>query len=284
MGEGAWGPPLAGRYHLAEQVGRGAVADVFRAHDNRLGRSVAVKLFRADRDPVARLRFVEEIRVLARLSHPWLVPILDAGVAGERPYLVMRLVEGQSLRERLRVGPLTAPAVASLGARLANALGHVHRNGLVHRDVKPSNILLDDTERPYLVDFGIALSAGAPRLTAADEIVGSAAYLAPEQVHGGELGPPVDVYALGLVLLECLTGELAYPGTNKLDVAFARLQHPPHVPPGLPVELGVLLTAMTQPEPPRRPTARDCAQGLLAIERRHLPDQLAAFRTTRSVC
>lgn len=257
-----WEARLAERYQVMDLVGSGAIADVYRARDVLLDRPVAVKVFRSDHDPVARRRFVGEAHALAQLSHPGLVPIFDAGADGERPYLVMRLVEGESLRERLFTRPLSVPETIDLGARLADVLAHVHQRGLVHRDVKPSNILLDRHDQPHLVDFGIALTLGAARLTAANEIVGSAAYLAPEQVRGEPIGSAVDVYALGLVLIEAITGELVYPGTNKIAVALARLQRAPHVPRGLPATLGSLLRAMTSDDPAARPSARQCAVAL----------------------
>jgi serine/threonine protein kinase len=287
MGDGAeagsvWHSSLEGRYRLAELVGSGAVADVYRAEDVVLGRPVAVKLFRADHDAVALRRFVEEARALARLSHPGLVPIFDAGIDSNRPYLVMRMIDGFALKDRLLDGALAPDDVIELGARLATAIGHVHECGLVHRDVKPSNILLDESERPYLVDFGIALAADAARLTATDEIVGTAAYLAPEQVLGDDIGPAVDVYALGLVLLECLTGDLVYSGPSRVEVALARLHRPPHIPSHVPPDLAVLLTAMTANDPAARPTAVQCSARLLAMDR---PDTYAvpAFRPVPTI-
>jgi tRNA A-37 threonylcarbamoyl transferase component Bud32/uncharacterized membrane protein YgcG len=270
-----WDSSLEGRYRLAGLVGSGAVADVYRAEDVVLGRPVAVKVFRADHDPVALRRFTDEARALARLSHPGLVPIFDAGIDDDRPYLVMRLIDGLALRDRLLSGRLTRDETVGLGGRLATALVHVHSCGLVHRDIKPSNILLDECDRPYLVDFGIALAADAARLTASNEIIGTAAYLAPEQVLGEDIGPAVDIYALGLVLLECLTGELVYAGTNKVEVAVSRLHRTPRVPADLPADLAGLLTAMTDTDPAARPTAQHCADTLLAMHQ-----QYSAYTTT----
>jgi tRNA A-37 threonylcarbamoyl transferase component Bud32 len=260
-----WNSSLEGRYRLGGRVGSGAVADVFRAEDVVLGRPVAVKVFRADHDPVALHRFTDEARALARLSHPGLVPIFDAGIDDDRPYLVMRLIDGLALRDRLRNRALATDETVGLGGRLATALVHVHSCGLVHRDIKPSNILLDECGRPYLVDFGIALAADAARLTASNEIIGTAAYLAPEQVLGEDIGPAADIYALGLVLLECLTGALVYPGSNKVEVAVSRLHRSPRIPAGLPAGLPGLLAAMTDTEPAGRPSAQHCADTLLAM-------------------
>jgi hypothetical protein len=257
--------PLPERFRIGESLGFGGTADVYRAHDRHLDRPVAVKIFGPSADPVTLRRFHDEAHALARLSHPGLVSIFDLGVHRDRPYLVMRLVDGGTLQRRLVDGPLAPPDVLRVGARLADAMAQVHERGLVHRDVKPSNILLDRDGNPFLTDFGIALLAGAARMTVTGEIVGTPAYLAPEQVLGRDIGPDVDVYALALVLLECLTGELEYSGTNKVETALARLHRPPRVPAGLPVEFASLLVTMTATDPTRRPTAQRCAERLLAL-------------------
>lgn len=256
---------LSGRYRLGDRLGRGAVAEVFRAHDLLLERPVAVKLFRSHPDLLARRRFDHESQALAALSHPGLVSIFDVGVHHDRLYLVMRLVDGGSLQARLLDGPLTPAHTVRLGSRLAGGLAHVHARGVVHRDVKPSNILLDEHGEPCLTDFGIALVTGAARLTASNEIIGTPAYLAPEQVSGTVVTPAVDVYALGLVLLECLTGEVEYPGDNRMEAALARLHRPPRIPAGLPRDVAGLLMAMTAPDPASRPTAAACADHLAAL-------------------
>ncbi len=254
---------VADRYRLGLPLGQGAMANVYRAVDLRLSRAVAIKLFHPGQDATVRTRFGAEAQALARLSHPGLVGIYDAGVDEDgRPYLVMDLVDGESLRDRLLAGPLAAPEAMALGARLAEALAHVHANDVVHRDVKPSNIVLDERAQPHLADFGIALLLDAARMTGSNEILGTAAYLAPEQILGDPVGAPADVYSLGLVLLECLTGELEYPGVSKVESALARLHRPPRVPPGLPPALASLLTAMTARCPADRPTAEECASRL----------------------
>ena len=250
-------PAFAGRYRMGPLLGRGAMAEVYRATDLLLDRPVAVKLFAAEQDPLERRRSMDEGRTLARLSAPGLVTVFDLGVVDNRPYLVMELVDGPSLRDRLLAGPLTVAQMTRLGAPLAEALAHIHERGIVHRDVKPSNVLLDEDAAPRLVDFGIALLADGIRLTAANEIVGTPAYLSPEQVRGEIVGPATDVYALGLVLLECLTGEVVYGGTGWLETALARLHRQPAIPPGLPAGLDDLLTAMTAAVPADRPSATE---------------------------
>jgi serine/threonine protein kinase len=186
----------------------------------------------------------------------------------------MELVDGESLRDLLLAGPLPPAEVTALGARLAAALAHVHANDVVHRDIKPSNIVLDGQAQPHLADFGIALLLDAARMTGSNEILGTAAYLAPEQILGDPVGAPADVYSLGLVLLECLTGELEYPGVSKVESAVARLHRPPRMPAVVPPALAELLTAMTARCPTDRPTAAECAirlsgAGAGRLSRRH---------------
>jgi serine/threonine protein kinase len=262
---GLSGTVVANRYRLVTPLGQGAMANVYRAVDNRLDREVAVKLFHPGQDAAVRSRFGAEAQALARLSHPGLVSIFDAGVEGDRPYLVMQLVDGESLRDRLLAGPLDYDDVVLLGARLATALAHVHGNGIVHRDIKPSNIVLDHNGSPHLADFGIALLLDAARMTGSNEIMGTAAYLSPEQILGADVGAAADVYSLGLVLLECMTGELEYPGVSKVESALARLHRSPKMPDGIPAVLGELLSAMTARQPADRPVAGDCAAWFWAV-------------------
>ncbi len=269
---------LAGRYELGELVGRGGSAEVYRAHDRLLDRTVAVKAFVACSDLGDRRRFDDEAHALARLAHHGLVLIYDVGVVDDRPFLVMEFVEGTSLQSRLLDGPLPVTEVMRIGAVLAEALAHAHGRGVVHRDVKPSNIMLDREGLPHLTDFGIALMAGSPRLTSANEIVGTPAYLAPEQLSGGEVGARADVYALALVLLECVTGVVEYPAGSNLEIALSRLSRPPRIPADLPPAFAELLVRMTSTEPLDRPTAAQCALRLLALsdgaagETTRLPD------------
>ncbi len=261
----------AGRYELGERLGLGGAADVMRATDVSLGREVAVKIFRPGGDPTLEAGFEAEAALLARLQHPGLVTVYDAGVHEGRPYLVMELVDGQTLRHRIGEEPLAVQAVQRLGKRLAYALAHVHGAGIVHRDVKPSNILLDGEGRPHLTDFGIARLVDATTRTHSGAFTGTAAYMSPEQVRGDRPGPAADIYALGLVLLECLTGELEYDGTP-LESAVARLHRAPAIPEDVPADLRKLLAAMTRTEPEERPDATTCAEWLAA--------GLTASRTT----
>uniref|UniRef100_UPI0039BFCDC9 serine/threonine-protein kinase n=1 Tax=Lentzea alba TaxID=2714351 RepID=UPI0039BFCDC9 len=258
-------------------LGTGGVAEVRRARDVVLARDVAVKLFRSGQDIADVRRFDNEIRTLAGLSHPGLVTVYDADTSGETPFMVLELVEGRTLREHIASGPMDVDEVRRLGAALADALAHVHAHSFIHRDVKPSNILLDDDGVPRLADFGLARLADGARLTRADQVVGTAAYLAPEQVRGRKITSAVDVYALGLVLLECLTGHREYEGAE-IEAAVARLHRPPDIPADLPFGLTRLLSSMTSLSPARRPSAEECAEALLATD----PPTLVAPRPVRS--
>ncbi|MFI9568978.1 serine/threonine-protein kinase [Streptomyces rishiriensis] len=255
---------LAGRYRLDAPIGSGGAADVHRGFDLRLRRAVAVKVFRPGTGLESEKGLESESVILARLQHPGLVTAYDAGRHDGRAYLVMQLIEGSTLKARIAEGALSCEETASLGADLARALAHAHEAGVVHRDVKPSNILLDASGRPYLTDFGISRLVDATTRTATGTLVGTAAYLSPEQVLGRPVGRPADVYALGLVLLECLTGRLEYGG-GPLEAAIARLHRPPELPGALPGELAVLLRDMTALDEQSRPSALDCARTLAGL-------------------
>nr|WP_284505263.1 serine/threonine-protein kinase [Streptomyces cellostaticus] len=255
---------MAGRYRLGARIGSGGMAHVYEGVDTRLGRPVAVKMFRPGPGPQTEDRLTAEAVLLAGLQHPGLITVYDSGREDDRTYLVMELVEGPTLHSLLDGGPLPERRVATLGAALARALAHVHRAEIVHRDVKPSNVLLDPAGDPHLADFGIARLADATRQTAPDVLTGTAAYLAPEQVEGGYVGPPTDVYALGLVLLECLKGGLEYPGTP-LEAAVARLLRAPEIPTWVSPDLATLLHTMTAKDPAARPDAEQCALTLATL-------------------
>src|SRR5262245_4603038 len=247
------------------------MAEVYRAQDTEADRRVAVKVLRGVEPRDAR-RFRSEVDVLARLDHPGLIKLRGSGTHAGVPYLVLDLAEGPTLAGELAAGPLAEERAVTVAEQVAEALAHAHRTGVVHRDVKPSNILFDEAGRTRLADFGIARLAGTPSLTGTGQMVGSVPYLAPEQVEGAPVGPPTDIYALGLVLIECLTGHPCYPGV-RVDAAVARLHRPPTVPASAPRWLGALLTAMTERAPARRPSAGAVAE---ALRRRDVDPILAS--------
>ncbi|HEY2220709.1 serine/threonine protein kinase [Actinomycetospora sp.] len=271
-GAPGWAEPVpavlgGGRYRVGSLIGRGGSSEVFRGHDALLGRPVAIKLFpsgSAEPTGSAEPRRWREVRTVAGLNHPRVVSVFDAGTHAGRSFFVLQLVEGSSLSERLASGPLTLGQTLRLGGGLLAGLSHVHRSGVTHRDLKPANVLLDHTDRPYLTDFGIATWLGAAALTLEGLILGTPAYLAPEQVRGQPIGPAADMYALGLVLLECLTGRREYPG-DPATAAPARLGRPPAIPAELPDPVAAALAAMTRPQADRRPDAAELAAHFAAL-------------------
>ncbi|NIH81772.1 serine/threonine-protein kinase [Amycolatopsis viridis] len=253
------------RYRLEERIGGGGSADVHRAWDSVAGREVAIKIFPAGATRTQQRRQAQEFRILDRLRHPALVPLYDSGVRDGRPFFVMRLVDGPTLAERIAEGPLTVDETIELGARLADALAYVHRAGITHRDVKPANVLLSP-DGAVLGDFGIAQGHDSTRFTTTGTVVGTAAYMAPEQVRGDQVGPAADVYSLALVLLECLSGRREYPG-SLTESAVARLLRPPVVPDGLPAHVADLLRRMGDRDPQARPPAHEVAAVLSGVTR-----------------
>jgi serine/threonine protein kinase len=256
------GSLVGGRYELVEAIGTGGMSVVYRAIDRATDEPVAVKVLQGV-DPSFHQRFAREASALLQLDDPGIVRLRAEGVDHGLPYLVLDLVDGPSLAEELARGPMAEAEATRIAAAVAEALAHAHGHGFVHRDVKPANILLDEDRAPKLVDFGIALLADTPSITVAGTIVGTASYLAPEQLQGSGAGPPADVYALGLVLIEVVSGQKAFAGTPA-EVAAARLVGPPTMPPTATPWLASVLSAMTALDPASRPTAAEVAHSLAA--------------------
>jgi serine/threonine protein kinase len=246
---------LGNRYRLGERIALGGAAEIYEATDLRLARPVAVKILTADdRGPEQVVRFAEEARLLATVGHPNLVPLLDAGRDGAWRYLVMPLIQGEDLARIIRRGPLPEPAVARVGTALADAMAHIHALGIVHRDLKPANILIEPGGGIYLADFGIAHSWDGPDHTAAGCVVGTAGYLAPEQARGRGANPASDVFSLGLILLEALTGQPEYTGPALERIAGV-VNRSPRIPQGLSPQWRALLASMLCRDPAKRRTA-----------------------------
>lgn len=214
---------LAGRYVAEREVGKGAAARVFRAHDAK-GQVVALKVLHPELlVSSAAERFLREVRLVGELNHPHIARLLDSGNSGWLVYYVMPFVDGPSLRDVLAPHePLPLPQVRAIAADLLGALAHAHAHGLVHRDVKPENIIISPTDGAILLDFGIAramATSGADRLTMTGMTLGTAAYMSPEQALGGEdLDQRSDIYSLGCILFECLTGQPLYAGMSDVVV------------------------------------------------------------------
>ncbi|MCU1567327.1 MAG: Kinase domain protein [Pseudarthrobacter sp.] len=257
------GKPVAGHYELKERLGRGSLAEVFRAADREGGPDVAVKVAVGDsRKHFERLR--NEADVLAGLDHPSIITYITRGVmpAGSplagRPYLVEELALGTSLAEVARTRPPLAGDVAGWAAGLFGALAHLHDKGLVHRDIKPANLMLSGLRRSpvRIIDFGIVTAAGAPPEPGISS--GTVHYMSPEQAGGGPAQATWDIYALGLVLLELLTGSKAFPGTA-IESLVARTLRSPDIPDSLGRGWCALLQAVTAMDGNERPTAAEAA-------------------------
>ena len=272
------GTVLDGRYELTARIADGGGGTVYEGRDRLLRRRVAVKV-RRDSELDHGERFEQEARLMAGLCHPGLVTVFDAGTdigVSDTPqaYLVMEYVDGRTLAERIAEGPISPAEASRLGSQLASALAYVHSRGVVHRDVKPANVLLtcspdgDGSDVPVakLTDFGVARSIDGLGLTMHGHTVGTANYLSPEQATGAGTGPASDVYALGLLLLECLTGLIVFPGSG-VATAAARLHGPVPIPSTVGAQWRELLTAMTAADPAARPTAAHVAATLARMSR-----------------
>ena len=253
---------LAGRYRLEARIAAGGTGEVWRGMDPVLGRPVAVKLLHAGyaEHAYTLARFRAEAHHAGALSHPGIAQVYDYGEDGQ-PFLVMELVDGPSLADVLARGPLDAARAMDVIAQTAAALGAAHAAGLVHRDVKPANLLAGPGGQIKITDFGIAHAAGSAPLTRAGTLIGTPGYLAPERVAGQAATPASDLYSLGIVGYECLTGSLPYTGTP-LEVALAHSTgHLPPLGPHIPPEAAALVASLTAKDPAGRPaSAADTAR------------------------
>jgi serine/threonine protein kinase len=246
---------FAGRYRLESRLGRSTMAEVWLAHDTELERPVALKLLTPDAD---RTRFDREARAAASLAHPNVTRLYDYGDADGRLFIALEYLSGGTLEERLTEGqPLADAETAAIAAQLAAGLAHAHASGLVHRDVKPANVLFDDEGRPKLADFGIARVTGGAAITEAGTVMGTATYISPEQAAGDPAGPASDVYSFGVLLYRLLTGRLPFESDSPLELARMHQElEPPAIElvrPGAPRELAAVATDAWAKDPRRRP-------------------------------
>jgi eukaryotic-like serine/threonine-protein kinase len=248
----------SGRYRVERVLGEGAMAKVLLAHDGELGREVAVKLLDETlaADPSFRARFAREARVAAGLSHPNIVTVFDVGEIDGCPFIVMELVPGRTLEERLRRdGTLSANDVLAIARQVCAGLEHAHANGLVHRDLKPGNLIERDDGTIKIADFGIARAVEGTELTEAGTVVGTAAYLAPEQAEAGTVTPATDLFALGAVLYELLTGRQPWKVESLAQLAGRREVAPPDLPATTPPGLRAAIERSLRPEAEDRPSS-----------------------------
>ncbi|MCM6776947.1 Stk1 family PASTA domain-containing Ser/Thr kinase [Nocardia sp. CDC159] len=270
---------LSSRYELGEIIGFGGMSEVHRARDLRLGRDVAIKVLRADlaRDPTFYLRFKREAQNAAALNHPAIVAVYDTGEAevdgGPLPYIVMEYVDGDTLRDIVRgKGPLPPRRAMEIIADVCAALDFSHKNGIVHRDMKPANIMINRQGAVKVMDFGIAraIADSSNPMTQTAAVIGTAQYLSPEQARGEQVDARSDVYSVGCVLYEILTGEPPFTGDSPIAVAYQHVredpQLPSHVHPGVPRELdSVILEAMSKNPANRYQTAAEMRADLIRV-------------------
>jgi serine/threonine protein kinase len=265
---------IGGRYRLGERLGHGGMGEVFVAHDLRLDREVALKLLRADlagQDGM-RDRVVAEARLAARLTHPHVVGVLDTGEQDGRPFVVMERLSGRTLRDELAEGPLPAERVRDVGLQVLRALAAAHELGIVHRDVKPGNILDAGVGTWKVADFGIAKWVHADEtLTGTGELLGSPSYLAPERIDGQQAGPASDLYAVGVLLYEALTGRKPFEGDDPLTLAAAiregRCEPPTAIDPSADPEIATVIERAMRRDPAERyESAEAMASALLGEE------------------
>ncbi|WP_099248038.1 protein kinase [Mycobacterium sp. shizuoka-1] len=264
---------LEGRYRVDAKIATGGMSTVYRGLDVRLDRPVALKVMdaRYANDAQFLTRFQREARAVARLKDPGLVGVYDQGLDGSHPFLVMELIEGGTLRELLRErGPMPPHAAAAVLRPVLGGLATAHHAGLVHRDVKPENVLISDDGDVKLVDFGLVRAVAEAGITSTSVILGTAAYLSPEQVSSGAADARSDVYAVGILAYELITGTTPFSGDNPLTVAYQRMDH--DVPPpssaiaGVPQQFDEFIARATAREPDARfADAEEMAEDLDAI-------------------
>ena len=279
-----------GQYEIGQQLGQGGMATVYLAKQTSIGRTVAIKVmpayFMGEHNFLQR--FEREVKVIAELQHPRVLPVYDYGQLEGRPYIVMAYMPGGTVADRIRKGPMPVSDVSRIVSQIAEGLDHAHNKGVIHRDFKPSNVLLDNQGNAYLADFGIAKIAETNVQLTGSGIVGTPAFMAPEMAESGNVTPAVDIYALGITLYQMLSGKYPYQGETPIRVMMAHAQDPvPDVREARP-ELSeavsdVVMKAMAKNPRDRYATAGALAEDLRSAISRPPADELDEFRATEKV-
>jgi len=262
-------PTHIGRYEVKSELGRGGTAIVYQAHDPSFDREVAIKVLPQHflHDPQFRLRFEREVKTIAQMEHPAIVPVYDVGEDNGLPYFVMRNMTGGSLNDRLEKGALSIQDTARLITRLAGGLDYAHRKGIIHRDLKPDNILFDQNGDAFISDFGMAKLADKSQNMTGSGVIGTPAYMSPEQAQGSEVDGRSDIYALGAIIYEMLTGQHPYKANTPMGVVLKHITDPvPEIRrdhPNIPVEVDAIIKkAMNKNPGGRYATAADLSKDL----------------------
>jgi serine/threonine-protein kinase len=265
-------PEKIGRYEIKGELGRGGMATVYRAYDPSFEREVAIKVLPREllHDPQFRDRFRREIKTIASLEHPAIVPVYDVGEEDGVPFFVMRFMPGGSLTQWIEKGKFSLEDAARIIERLSSALAYAHKVGLIHRDLKPDNILFDNNGDPFISDFGVAKITDSSTNMTGSGIIGTPAYMSPEQAQGEKVDNRSDIYGLGVIIFQMLSGHQPYEATTPMGVAVKHITDP--VPeilksnPGLPDQADTIIkTAMAKDPSLRYQTATELAQALTAI-------------------
>ena len=265
-------PEKIGRYEVKSELGRGGMATVYRAVDPNSGREVAVKVLPREmmHDPQFRERFEREIKMIASLEHPAIVPVYDVGDIDGQPYFVMRFMTGGSLSDLIEKGSIPVDETAKIIEKIAQGLAYAHRKGVIHRDLKPDNILFNDDGEPFISDFGVAkISESTSNLTGSG-VIGTPAYMSPEQAQGTEIDQRSDVYGLGVIVYQMLSGHQPYSADTPMGVVVKHITEPVpeilKVLPNLPEEVdAVIKTAMAKDKNQRYPNTIELAKALNTV-------------------
>jgi len=289
---------MLGPYRIISQVGQGGMATVYKAYQASMDRNVAVKVLprQLAESPEFAARFQQEARTIARLEHPHILPVFDYGESDGTTYFVMRYLEAGTLKEKMQADPLSYNEIDNLFTQLAGALGYAHSHGVIHRDLKPANALVDEQGNLFLTDFGIAklLESASPRLTQTDAIMGTPAYISPEQARAQTVDQRSDIYSLGIILYEMVTGRVPFTADTPLAVILKHVSDPLPLPsilkPDIPesIEKVILKSLAKEPDDRYANTAEFLAAWKRALETRETvrqapPERISTPATSGSL-